>query len=606
MKLPSKLFFFLIVQIIFLSFSKLKYNLNFEYLFSDEKEIFEVDLFSKPKNILYDYGENIFYSGQIETIEKYSISKLVNFNKTKFLERKNKKEEEFFNGNMRNKNELYKEKKTEKKEKYENGINQNEEQNIDRKINENKNKNYNSNNYQNIKEDPFLNIFYNDFDPFENIIKFKFDLNQKENNYYNNYNKNNNKYNNYYYNNDNENNYHNKFMNYNYYYNNNQNYKNNDNSHRHNNYNNQKSNEEKEYSNNNAKIIHHHLNDEREQTIKIIKFPIENKYKTNENNYNTNNKNYYKNRINTLYNDDPFSFFNEFNFNFDMDDPFNFFESRLNDIYGIRILSENNKKKLNTNLFSTKKHELLFFPNDIYFDYIEYLPKSTIILIPKQYTNQIQNYKYEDYYIFTVDETISLISSISKSSNNYHLVKLGQNFIDSNFILISMSVTIFICLLGSIIYSIFLKHSELYDILPVQRLASKLPIFLCLLNLLICLHFMGSYHESDGYFVIIKYLCLFLHSLFRSIFLSLLTLLLNGWMTLSFIGWAEKLNRVIPILIYEIITSISFEIIGFYNILPYNKIQLYYFRNVLENIIIASISFISLYKYYIPLNKKCK
>ena len=117
MKLHSKLFLFLILQILFLSFSRLKYNLNFEYLFSDEKEIFEIELLSKPKNILYDFGEDIFYSGNIDTIEKYPISKLVNFNKTKFLERKNKKEEESFNVNFQNKNEIYKEKKSEKKEK---------------------------------------------------------------------------------------------------------------------------------------------------------------------------------------------------------------------------------------------------------------------------------------------------------------------------------------------------------------------------------------------------------------------------------------------------------------------------------------------------------
>ena len=439
---------------------------------------------------------------------------------------------------------------------------------------------------------------------------------QKENNYYNNYNINNNKYNNYY-NNDNEYNYQNKYMNNknNYkdnYNNNNQNYNNDGNTHgynsNYNNYNNYNSqNLKKKYNNNNIKIIHYHLNDGSEQTIKVIKIPTINEYKPSNNNYNTNNNNYnyYKNRINNLYNNNPFSFFDEeFNFNFDIDDPFNFFESRLNNIYGIRILSENNKKKLNLNIFSTKKHELLFIPNNYYFDYIEYLPKSTIILIPKQYANQMQ--KYEDYYIFTVDETISLISAISKCSNNYHLVKLGQNYTDSNFIIISISVTIFICFIGSLIYSIFLKHSELYDILPVQKIASKLPIYLCLLNLLICLYFMGSYHESDGYFVIIKYLCLFLYSLFRSIILSILTLLLNGWMTLSFVGWAEKLNRVIPILLFEIISSISFEIIDFYNILPYNKIQLYYFRNILENIIICFISFISFYKYYIPLYQKCK
>ena len=83
-------------------------------------------------------------------------------------------------------------------------------------------------------------------------------------------------------------------------------------------------------------------------------------------------------------------------------------------------------------------------------------------------------------------------------------------------------------------------------------------------------------------------------------------LLLNGWMTLTFIGWAQKLNKVIPIIFFEILTSISFEIIGFYNIVPFNKLQLYYFRDIFENIIIISLALISINRYYIPLNNKCK
>jgi hypothetical protein len=77
-------------------------------------------------------------------------------------------------------------------------------------------------------------------------------------------------------------------------------------------------------------------------------------------------------------------------------------------------------------------------------------------------------------------------------------------------------------------------------------------------------------------------------------------------MTLSFIGWADRLNKIVPILIFEIASSMCFEILGFYDSIPYNKLQLYYFRNILENIIIFSIALVSLYKYYFPLMQKCK
>jgi hypothetical protein len=83
-------------------------------------------------------------------------------------------------------------------------------------------------------------------------------------------------------------------------------------------------------------------------------------------------------------------------------------------------------------------------------------------------------------------------------------------------------------------------------------------------------------------------------------------LLLNGWMTLYFRGWTSKLNIIIPILIVEFASSIFFEIIGFYYDLPYNKIQLYNIKDIFENIIIAFIALISIYKYYLPLRNKCK
>ena len=118
--------------------------------------------------------------------------------------------------------------------------------------------------------------------------------------------------------------------------------------------------------------------------------------------------------------------------------------------------------------------------------------------------------------------------------------------------------------------------------------------------------FICSYNDSDGYFMVIKFVSMFLYSLFKSIFICILILLLSGWMTLSFIGWAKKLNTVIPIICFEIVTSVAFEIIGFYDVIAYNKMQLYYFRDILENIIIIGFSLFSINKYYIPLNNKCK
>ena len=87
-------YFLLFLQIFCLAYTKPKYNLNFEYLLSDEKLIFDLELYNKPKNSILDYGEDIFYSGKIESIEKFPLSKLVNFNKTEFMNKVNEKDKE--------------------------------------------------------------------------------------------------------------------------------------------------------------------------------------------------------------------------------------------------------------------------------------------------------------------------------------------------------------------------------------------------------------------------------------------------------------------------------------------------------------------------------
>ena len=596
----SKSFLLLFFNIIITSYSK-KYTLNIEYLLSDDKEVFEVELYNRPKNPLFDFGEDIFYSGKIESMENFPVSKLVNYNETEFWEekmnKKEKKEKKY--EKKRTQNEKYKEKKMEKESPKEEEKEEKEKK-IDEKNNDIKNQIDTDNSYEDFIEDPFFTFFYNAYDPFYKRLRYKND----NNNYYYKYDKNN-----IYNHDDNNNNYnkehnndsHNRYHNYNhnkyknedkYQYNNKQNQ---------NEYNNQYKNYNNDKNNNNVHIIKE-LSDENGNTIKIIKIPKTNTYQTNYH-YNTNNNNNYRNNYYNNHNRDPFSVLDDFDFNFDIDDPFKLIKSRLNDIYGIRFLSENNnRKKKISKFFSSQKHNLIFIPNNLYFDYIKYLPKSSIILIPRQYAKKLKN--YEDYYIFTVDE--SIIIAFSKTLNNYYIVKLGQIFTDSNFVFTSVSLICFLCLIGSIIYSVISKTIDSYNILPIQKLSSKFPMFLCLINLLVYFSYICSYHETDSYYTIIKYICLFLYSLYKSIFLNLITLLLDGWMTLTFVEWAQKMNRTIPFLLYELITSMFFEIVGFYGILPYTKIQMYYFRNIFESIFISCMSLISLFRYYLPLRKKCK
>ena len=539
----------IILFIVFNSFNlffseKLDYQIVFEYLYSDEKDIFDLELYNRPKTASLDFGDDIFYSGTIEKIENFPVSKLVNFSKEDFY-KSNKNEEK---GKIKKEEiQQQKEEKINKEEKK-----QNEEKIKDNTYKEEKEKIIKENKSKNKEEsrndlDIFDNLFFD-----ESLIRKIFD----------------NDFNNYI-----------KFI-YNQYLQNQKRYEENKN---------QQTNQyqsQKPY----VQIIYPNSNNKNYPIIRIIKYPNNVRYKTT-----------------TLTNNDynPYEFYDEKSGDdFDM---FKLIESELNNMYGIRFLTEqeNPEKKISKQkMYLPDNHNIVYISNKLYFDYIKYLPKSTIIITQRQLAKELTN--YQDYYVFTINDGISFSSSLTKSEGNYYKIKIGQNFKDSTLILISLSISVFICIIGSVIYCFLLRRYNEGDILPVQNLISKFPQYLCLLNILMYFCFISTYNESDGYFIIIKFMCLFLYSLFKSIFICILMLLLSGWMTLTFIDWAKKLNKAIPIIFFEIFTSIIFELISFYDVVPYNKMQLYYFRDMIENLIIISLALFSINKYYIPLNNKCK
>ena len=602
--------FLIILQIITLTISSEKYNLKFEYLTSENTLIYELELFNRPKNALFDYGEDIFYSGKIESIENYPISKLVNFNKTELEEKIQKRQYPFLkiiNDNVLNDKKENKENKEVKKVKTEQIEKSKTKYEMPKEINKIPT-NSKVNRYQdNIEEKSIFDYLFNDYDFYQNKKYQTSNQNQNQKKRQINNNNNNNNKNNYY------NNFNNNYFNNNYF-----------NNYNHNNNNNNQQQQQEQYNRNNIHIIHN-LNNNNGPTIRIIRYPNSNTYtiyknynndkdytnqnkkdyKNNNNNYyynNKNNNNNYNKKYNNKnngnihykYNRDPFSLFNDFDF----ENPFEYLESTLSEIYGIRFLEEKHKKELYSNLFLPYQHSLLYIPNQYYFDYIQYLPKSTIILVPQFCADQLID--YEDYYIFIVPRTISIPDEVQ------HYVKIGKDFNDSTFISIILLTTILICFVAAITYSFLLKKFESNDILPVQQLSSLFPIFLLILNILVYLSFLASYYKTEVYLILTKNLSLFLYSFFKSIFISVQILLLNGWMTLSFNGWGNRINILIPIILLEVISSIYFELEKYNDTLPYNKIQLYYMRNILENIIIISLSLMSLYKYYFPLIQKCK
>ena len=521
--MKSILILFIIINSFDIFFSeKLNYQLVFEYLYSDIKDIYELELFSRPKTSGLDFGDDIFYSGKIEKIENFPINKLVNFTreeeKKKILKKDiNPKEENIVNKLKKINEEYPKEDNTEQKK--EDTIKDEQKQRYP---------GYDIDLFDNFFfDEPFIRmIFDNDYNQYNKFINKKYKPVQKEKKL------------------DSEEN-------------------------------------QTLYQKPHIKIIRP-KNSNNFPIIKIIKYP--------------------NNGMHTIYTNNNFDY-NDFGIN----NIFKSMESELNNMFRLRTLTETEKldKKISKQkMFLADNHNIIYFSNKLYFDYIKYLPKSTIILTNRQFAKELKN--YEDFYIFTIKNGISLSNSISRSESNYYKVKIGQNFENTDLILLSLSITVVICIIAAVIYYCLLRKFNEENILPVQNLVSKFPQYLCLLNVMMYFSFIYSYNESDGYFVIVKFVCMFLYSLFKSIFICILILLLSGWMTLSFIGWAKKLNKVIPIICFEILASIAFEIIVFYDIVPYNKMQLYYFKDILENVLIISYSLFSIYKYYIPLNNKCK
>ena len=204
--MKSLILLFIVLNSFNLFFSeKLDYQIVFEYLYSDEKDIFDLELYNRPKTNSLDFGDDIFYSGTIEKIENFPVSKLVNFSKDDFY--KNNKKEEKGKIKKEEKQMQIEEKKIEKEKKKNLGkikednyeekketIKENEKKNKKDnyeekkgtiKENESKNKDYSQNDldiFDNIFFDEALirSIFDNDFNNYIKFIYNKYLQNQKK------------------------------------------------------------------------------------------------------------------------------------------------------------------------------------------------------------------------------------------------------------------------------------------------------------------------------------------------------------------------------------------------------------------------------------------
>ena len=261
-------------------------------------------------------------------------------------------------------------------------------------------------------------------------------------------------------------------------------------------------------------------------------------------------------------------------------------------------------KKKNYDSLKTEHHPLLFMFGACLFDYIKYFPDDSLFVVDPKCVNSKQDYL--DYTIFyaNIDEQYFIYQI---ESGDFYNVKLGKE-IDYN-MKIFFYILIGVCLLTSIFLSFImsrvLKRMDENNILLVNFLICHISnlLFISVVgNSLSFFFFTGS--ESLDFFS--QYLLVFFNALYKAAFYTNIILIIKGWMTTYFALELNSYKKYYKrLMLYDLFGSIFIHIIhNFINFI--SKLNMFYIKNELEQVVFLIFFIYCIFKKMIPLYKQMK
>ena len=249
-------------------------------------------------------------------------------------------------------------------------------------------------------------------------------------------------------------------------------------------------------------------------------------------------------------------------------------------------------------------HPLVYISDENDIQYIVQFPITSAFIMDSSIKTDLEKLdKIKNYTLFTIDSFDFYYEFLFSDASLYYVV-IG---IDSEKLQPQIFCIILFCTIMSILISFILrkriKRTNVDYLLPIHFLVYSISDLLCITNIISA--FSYYYCKDKGFFFISEYLICFLYAFFKSILFTIIILLFDGWLTISFVNWGGKFKKISKfIFLFDLIFS-SIIMIIIYFIRVWDKLKLFHFKNCLEYFSILCYIIYSIYKKLIPLIKQC-
>ena len=255
----------------------------------------------------------------------------------------------------------------------------------------------------------------------------------------------------------------------------------------------------------------------------------------------------------------------------------------------------------NTNKIKSKKYPWVYIPNTCSFNDVKFFSNETIFIVDTSCTNNKSKFLNYSDYTFTYFSYFDYYLNKEDKSNFYY-AKIGVN-IDLKILIILGSIFVVTLITGIICYIITRKKFKKIFILFI------LPVYLNNLSLYFILYGANMANlflillTNEKLDLLVEYLLLIVQSLYKAYFYASAILILQGWDIIRF-DLRKKFKKYF---LYFLSYNIGF--CGILNLSLYfihitSKLNLYYFKSDLEQIVFMTFLIYSIYKTLIPLYKQ--
>ena len=202
------------------------------------------------------------------------------------------------------------------------------------------------------------------------------------------------------------------------------------------------------------------------------------------------------------------------------------------------------------------------------------------------------------FFLMSKDE-IKFKYCVNNISSSNYFITIGKNFDDNLFLKLECICFLLLLILITLFYQRGLKHTRRENKLPIHYLLSILIGILIALTISVnfCMHYLFEFK----YYYILDYLNIFVYSIYKGMLFSIIISLLKGWLILNFHNFSKIM--FIIIFLYNFVLAIIFSNIIYYSYF-YNKLTLFFIKNILGYLIIIVFICISLITKYLKMNKQ--